>query len=212
MAKSVFVEQLDAIQQTASKRLKRLGFRKGGRSFNRLLDRGIVQVITFQMGEFPIGNYVIPGIRESLYGSFAVNLGVLLPCVYHADYRFPLPKTIRDGHCSIRDRLKNACGEEWFKLGSGDLGDFVDRQLETVGLLFLDTFKSYEAVLDFYTTHGKLPFQNEGRATLEAALICKELGDLKKAHELFAKAVETNHKAFRSYVSEVARRFGYEVG
>jgi tetratricopeptide (TPR) repeat protein len=212
MSKSAFVEQLDQIQQAATKLLKPLGFRKGGRAFNRLMERGIVQVVTFQMGQYPIGDYVIPGIRESSYGSYAVNLGVLLPCVYHAHYRFPLSKTISDASCSIRNRLKDHNGNDWFRFGSGETSAFVIQRLETTGLAFLNAFGTYEDVLGYYKVNGELPFQNHGRATLEAALIHQELGNTEAARELFEKAFETDHKGFKSHVSEVARRFGHAVG
>jgi hypothetical protein len=66
------------------------------------------------MGQYPIGeNYVIPGIRESFYGRFTVNLGVLLPCVYEVENQKSVPSFPQDYNCSIRERLEHlACGKD----------------------------------------------------------------------------------------------------
>ena len=69
---------LNAIEKPIAIFLKEQGFRKKGRTFNRETKKGIIQVINFQSGTFPIGNYEIPGFRESLYGKFTVNLGVAI--------------------------------------------------------------------------------------------------------------------------------------
>lgn len=52
-----------------------------GRTYNRTVGDSLMHVVNLQMSQFPIGDYVIPGIRESFYGRFTVNLGVLLPAV-----------------------------------------------------------------------------------------------------------------------------------
>ena len=213
MEKSEFVHQLDAIQDAANLVLRPLGFRKRGRSHNRITPQGLVQVVNFQMGEYPIGNYVIPGIRESSYGTFVVNLGVLLPCIYRL-YKFPMPKTVRDGHCSIRSRLHHENGNEWFSFTN----DTVATPANIVGLLrqegipFLFQFESYNDVISYFSTHGALPDQNRGRSCLEAAVVSRELGDIDASNRLFEQAHhDSNHKDFQSYVVEVAARFGFVV-
>ena len=81
MAKSKFAAALDEVQKPLTLLLKNLGFRRRGRTYNRAVGDTLVHVVNLQMGQFPIGDYVIPGIRESFYGRFTVNLGVLLPAV-----------------------------------------------------------------------------------------------------------------------------------
>jgi hypothetical protein len=78
MAATPYVKALDDIQKALTAFLKPLGFKKKGRSYNRHVSDGLVQVVNLQMGQFPIGDYVIPGLRESHYGRFTVNLGVAL--------------------------------------------------------------------------------------------------------------------------------------
>ena len=64
MRKSPFVAALDVVQRSLTSYLRPLGFRKKGRSFNRPVEDGLVHVATLQMGQYPIGEYVIPGIRR----------------------------------------------------------------------------------------------------------------------------------------------------
>lgn len=192
--------------------LRGVGFRKSGRSHNRKRAQGLIHVVTFQMGEYPIGDYVIPGIRESSYGTFAVNLGVLLPCIYRL-YPFPMPRTVRDPHCSIRSRVTNTNGNEWFSLEAEESpvpSEFVEL-LRSQALPFFHQFEAYEDVIAYYQQNKVLPFQNHGRASLEAAVIMHELGDAKNAGRLFDEAHDSDHKGFREYVSEIAKRFGYVV-
>src|SRR5574341_1083284 len=81
MKKSSYVLAIEEVQKPVTEFLRATGFKKSGRTYNRVVDDGLIHVINFQMGQYPIGNYVIPGIRESGYGKFVVNLGVYLPCV-----------------------------------------------------------------------------------------------------------------------------------
>jgi len=81
MAASPYVKALDDIQKALTGFLKPVGFKKKGRTYNRHVGDGLVQVVNLQMGQFPIGDYVIPGLRESHYGRFTVNLGVALQAV-----------------------------------------------------------------------------------------------------------------------------------
>ena len=116
---SEFVRNLNAIQAAVQKFLKPLGFRKKGRSYNRLTCGELVQVINFQMGQYPIGkSYVIPGFRENYYGKYTVNLGVLLPCVYQTERQQPPNDFVQEYNCTIRERLTClAFGkDEWFDL------------------------------------------------------------------------------------------------
>ena len=79
--------QLNEIEKSVYSFLKPQGFKKKGRTFNRQTEKGLYQVINFQSGQFPIGgNYVIPGIHESFYGTFTINLGVCIEEIYNLAY------------------------------------------------------------------------------------------------------------------------------
>ncbi|HEY5042065.1 MAG TPA: DUF4304 domain-containing protein [Verrucomicrobiae bacterium] len=211
MPKSQFAQNLDAIQATVQSFLKPLDFRKKARVHNRRTESGLVQVISFQMGQFPIGdNYVIPGFRENLYGKFAINLGVLLPCVYQVERQKPVPDFIQEYDCTIRQRLGTlAFGkDEWFEITDdiATLATNIVRLLDKYGLEFLEQFKSYENVLRYFQANGKLPFQSSNRASLEAALIAHHIGNETLSKTLFAKARDTDNKGFQNHVTEIEKR------
>src|SRR5688572_2664900 len=105
MPKSDLAKDLDKLQAQITAFLKPLRFRKKGRTHNRRTEGGLVQVVNFQMGAYPIGENVIPGLRESFYGKFAVNLGVLIPCIYETEWQKPVPDFTQEYDCTIRDRL-----------------------------------------------------------------------------------------------------------
>jgi hypothetical protein len=211
MPKSQFAQNLDAIQATVQSFLKPLDFRKKARVHNRRTESGLVQVISFQMGQFPIGdNYVIPGFRENLYGKFAINLGILLPCVYQVERQKTVPDFVQEYDCTVRQRLGTlAFGkDEWFEISDdiATLATNIVRLLDKYGLEFLEQFKSYENVLSYFQANGKLPFQSSNRASLEAALIAHHIGNETLSKTLFAKARDTDNKGFQNHVTEIEKR------
>ena len=80
--KSEAVQQLDRVQQELLRLVKPLAFRRKGRTFARIVEGDIQQVIALQAGPFEIGS-PLPAeaahLRPNLYGKFAVNLGVFVP-------------------------------------------------------------------------------------------------------------------------------------
>ena len=215
MAKSAFVLALDQIQQSCAVQLKQVGFRKRGRSHNRTCDDGLVHVVTFQMGQYPIGDYEVPGFRESFYGRFAVNLGVRVPCVPLLEFGLGEKSFYQEYDCQIRRRLGTDTdeGESWWRLDQP--ADPVAREvsvlLATQAAEFFSDFRSCATVLAYFQRHGEFPFSNSGRSAFEAALIQHHLGSMKDAERLFAVAMRWNHQGFREHVSEVRQRCGYSA-
>src|SRR4051812_44692039 len=108
MPKSEFVKNLDIVQAKVNAFLKPFGFRKKGRTHNRTTAGGLVHALEFQMGAYPIGEeYVLPGVRESYYGRFTMNLGVLLPCIFEIEEQRPVPPFVSEAYCTIRTRLSS---------------------------------------------------------------------------------------------------------
>lgn len=104
--KSKYVIELDDIQKSVYSFLKMEGFKKTGRSFNKETENGIFEVITFQMGQFPIGkNWEVSGLRPNLYGKFTINMGVYIDEIY--SFKFPQipPKVKKEHHYTFRTRL-----------------------------------------------------------------------------------------------------------
>jgi hypothetical protein len=213
--KSETVKHMDAVQAAVHSFLKPLGFRKKGRTHNRETGGKLVHVVNFQMGDFPIGEYVIPGLRESYYGKFTVNLGILLPCVPFLEWHRQFPDFVREYNCTIRSRLSTVAygNDNWFELSedTATLATTVVGLLDQFGLNFFEPLQSYEDALRYYKVHDDLSFQCTGRASLEAALVAKHLGREALAAKLFATAYATDHKAFRQYVATLATRIGVPI-
>jgi len=214
--KSQLAQDLITIQKAVDSFLKPLGFRKKGRPHNRHTAGGLTHAVSFQMGQYPIGDhYVIPGTRERYYGKFWVNLGVLLPCVYQIERKQPPPDFVQAYDCTIRQRLGElAYGEDRsFDLASNievvakDVIELLDR----FGLDFLEQFQTYQDVLSHYTELGCLPFQNANRASLEAAIVAFQIGNRELSISLFLKAHAANHKGFQQHVTEIAKQLGLNV-
>jgi hypothetical protein len=80
MAKSELAKMVDQIQNGLRPLFKKQGFRVNGRTFNRVTQDGLTQVVNIQMGPYePPGSTEISGLRDDLYGAFTVNLGVYVP-------------------------------------------------------------------------------------------------------------------------------------
>jgi hypothetical protein len=216
MAKSAYVAALDQIQLLMTGLLKPLGFRKSGRAYNRSVEDGLVHVVGFQMGEYPIGDYVIPGIRESFYGRFTVNLGVMLPAV--RDMEYPLSgRFVQEYHCEIRSRLGalGFAGEDvWWDLDYriAETGAEIVGAMRQKGVPFLDRFPDYRSVLAALEKDGELPSKNPGRSALVGALICHSLGRPVDARAWFAKATEyansLHNKGFVAHLAKLREKCG----
>ena len=89
--------------------LKTIGFRKSGNNYNRPVADGLVQVVSFQSGQY-----------VSMYhGYFTVNLGVYIPCVGMFEERVPRGRAVAEPYCDIRSRLSavSQLGEDrWWPL------------------------------------------------------------------------------------------------
>jgi hypothetical protein len=199
MSKSIFAAALDEVQKPLTVLLKNLGFRRKGRTYNRLVGDKLVHVVNLQMGQFPIGDHVIPGIRQSLYGRFTVNLGVLLPAVLRLERSREPPAFAQEYECEIRDRLGTLAfgADTWWDLDhrvqetARSTVDLMDR----FGLPFLDEFESYASILVHLEKTGTLPSSNEGRSALAGALICCHLGERERAAMFFDRAIAMAHGA-----------------
>ena len=84
---------VDEIESTVFQWAKQYDFKKYGRTFNRIVDKDIVQVINFQNG--------CP--EKEVYGVLWINLGIRVPeC---ADFPNEQKKYYKEYECNIRCRL-----------------------------------------------------------------------------------------------------------
>ncbi|MDD5141505.1 MAG: DUF4304 domain-containing protein [Verrucomicrobiales bacterium] len=214
MSKSEFVTGLDAVQSEVNSLLIPLGFRKKGRTHNRLTKGGLTHVVNFQREKYVEQRRIFPQFWKKTYGKFAINLGVLLPCVYQAECPSSSTEFFQEYDCTIRRRLSPiAFSDKWFEItdDTSDLAKTIVDLFQRCGLMFFDQFQTYEDVLSYYQKHNKLPFQNPDRASLEAALIAHHLGNAELARSLFGKAYAANHKGFQDHVAKLTKLVGYTL-
>ena len=105
-----FKKKLDEISKSIHPILKEKGFKKRGRTFNKDLENGLIQVVNFQMSKF-YNHYE----RE-----FTVNLGVFIKEIY--DLQYDKKTFIQEYDCRYRNRLGNIDNETdvWWNLNIKD--------------------------------------------------------------------------------------------
>jgi hypothetical protein len=202
---------LNEVQSELSQFFKNNLYKKYNRAYNKLQEDGLIHVISFQLGEYPIGNYIIPGLRESLYGKFAINLGVYIPYIDHFEkhYNINMKSGVKDYHCEIRKRLKENPNEQndyWINLSDDifKIKNHVQNLIENKGIPFLDQFQSINDIICYYDTHGEIPFNNSERSMFSVALIYYGMGNIKKFDEYSNNIItKCPHKGFVEHVKEV---------
>lgn len=216
MAKSAFAAALDDVQKPLTTLLKGIGFKRRGRTYNRAVQDGMIHVVNLQMGQFPIGDYVIPGLRESYYGRFTVNLGVFLPAVPEIESGRGSPAFVPEYHCEIRERLGFlAHGEDvWWDLDHrvAATATSVVELMDEKGVPFLDQYEDYSSVLSYLERSGHFPSSNKGRSALVGALICVARGERDRAATFFdratAEADRSKHRGFLGHVRDLRAQCG----
>jgi len=213
-AKSSLAVQMDAIQGELQPLLKARGFRKRGRTLNRLTEDGLTQVINYQMGPFePPGAGEIPGFRDNLYGLFTMNLGVYVPEVDELLSQAKPRSFIAEPYCCVRARLgaiaKEDPGDRWWAIA---LDPVLIRELycrlEHDGLPFLEHFASRDAILREWDGHDRHAFAGRPPRIVSAMIQFKR-GNSTQAKELLeAQARETHVAGHRGYVIGLAETLG----
>lgn len=215
--------ELNYIQRPVTNFLKGLGFTHKRRTYNRMVEDDIVQVISFQCGV------------RTMVGKFTVNLGVYLPCVANIMFDTTGKTFCEEYSCEIRARLGRVAmkgiPDKWWKINesrgvianilatfSGQfclrrpstpyrerVGSEVVDLLKQYGLPFLDQFKTYTAILEHFEAKGVLPEHTTGRSKLVAAIVAYHLGDKERSDLLFEQAkqdaISSNHRGFLEHVN-----------
>lgn len=213
--KTDFKTQLDIVEKEVFAKLKPLGFKKNGRTFNRQLEDGIIQVINFQSGQHPLGeNYVVPGLRENLYGKFVVNLGVCVESLFKFQYPTESKKYYKEYECQIRDRLGTLLtGQDyWWTISDNNkkITDEIIVGLETKGLEWFSGVDTKEKIISNY---GHLPYSSSLRAKLDIALMVW-FDDKKKGSQLFREYynnIPSSKAGHKDYVKDLANELKIEL-
>ena len=212
-SKSKVVSGIDLVQLQILPLMKAAGFAKRGRSFNRPAEDGIIHVLNFQSGQYPLGkNYVVPGLRESLYGDFTINLGVHLPQVFELETPDVPPVFLQEYDCQIRIRLGQLLtdGVDVWWSATDSVEETAARfpgLVEKFALPFLERFRTQEDVINEWRNAGELPFCNPGRSSLIAAVLLHADGDLAEATMALQNAIALNQNpGFHDYVRTIAKK------
>jgi len=182
---------MDAVQKEMAPRMRELGFRGKGRTYNRRDADGIIQIINIQLGAYPLGGNEIPGLRYNLHGKYTVNLGTFLPCVEAADELARPRKGIRrSGHLETRLGNVTSGQDEWRPVEPG-IAPRLIAWIEEGALPHFERLSSYENVVaQYFRESGSLcpgvpPWFKEHYI---AGLVAAECGQYEHAHACFAKA------------------------
>jgi hypothetical protein len=214
MAETAYARTMKEVVRELHPLLKEHGFRKQRHTFNRESEPGLVQVVNFQMGPFdPPGTVEIPGLRENLYGKFAVNLGIFVEELHGYFSEVPRPKFVAEYYCEIRRRLGEMLpgeGEYWWSLDASRaaVASDVRRALEDHGLPFLDSLTSRELIIRaWYRTGDGIGFPPRG--ALAIALLHWERDEKDVAEQLVHRYLGSDlSPGHRDYVNGLVARLG----
>jgi hypothetical protein len=209
MAKSKFAIKLDAIQKDVYDYLKPVGFRQRGRTFNRRFDNGLVHVINFQMGRYPVNFVEIPRYKPDVYGMFTVNLGVFIPEIDAVVMNRERPGFILEYDCEIKDRLGPLIPpgrDVWWDLIADEetLSAEILTLLKQYGLPYLDRFSSREAIIREWQEY-RMDIGFPPRAALSIAVILAAQGKQSQAEEVL-KQCDLSYAPYAQFVRDVCRR------
>jgi hypothetical protein len=217
MAQSEYTKTLNKLQSIVHKELKAQGFVKKGRTHNKVVEEGLVHVVNFQSGEYPIGDkYIIPGIRESLYGQFAVNLGVFVSDIYEVTDK-PLDNTfIPEYICQIRVRLAELTKgkDHWWTVGENymDVANEIINGLNKQAADWFFHFSSRQKTIESLQDES-IPNLSVRIGKLNAALI--QLKSDRQAGERLLREhyhLRSDHKPHQQYVRDLAKKIGIQIG
>jgi len=214
--KSNYTKTLDKLQNIVHKELKAFDFIKKGRTHNKVVDEGIVHVINFQSGEYPVGdNYIIPGIRESYYGKFTINLGVFINDIYEVTQGESAKDFVPEYICQIRTRLPELTNnnDDWWTVGDNyvQVEDEIIYGLTTDAYKWFSNFTDREKIIK-NLQNKRIKNLHVRIGKLNAALIQIKL-EREKGIILLKEhyKLSDDHKPHQEYVFELAKKLGVEI-
>lgn len=214
MARSTHALAVDEMQRALRPTMVARGYRSRGRTFNRLTEDGLTQVVSIQMGPSdPPGTTYVEGLTRNLHGLFAVNLGVHVPEVARHHGGGGPASWVQEHHCCIRTRLCDSLeadrGIWWRATAEAAVVADVKACLEGPGLPFLDRFSTRAKILTEWRDQTANVGGGSSPPRIVMAIILAARGDLSEARELLRmQAGETRNPRHPQYVRELAVRLG----
>jgi len=156
-------EVVDEIEDTVYQWAKRYGFKKFGRTFNRIVDGDITQVINFQNG--------CP--EKGVHGVLWINLGIRVPeC---ADFPYEQKKYYKEYECNIRCSLDEYIDKKENPYNLRDdpqrIAEDIIQKLEGVILPVFDILSSRENIIKELRNHPEFNSFGNHRVDRDIALI-----------------------------------------
>ena len=213
MPKSELASVMDEIQARIRPVLKDKGYRVRGRTFNRSTSDGLVQVVSFQMGNFdPPGTTYIPGLRDNLYGRFTVNLGVYVPEVAKYLHVDKDRSFVKEYFCCVRARLgplEPGQKDLWWSVLADDRVVLdVRERLVRDAFPFLERFGSRDGILHEWKSRTENLFAGDPPRIVRAIILATR-GQADEARALLdAQAQETRNPGHPEYVRGLAKKLG----
>lgn len=206
---------LDEIQKIVYADIKPKGFLKKGRTHNRKIDDGIIQVVNFQMDKYPIGlNYIIPGLRKSFWGKFTVNLGVYVDELFSVFHNQDKKAFAQEYDCEIRTRLSHLtiCKDEWYPLDKNylDIAEKIIDGLSGEAQSWFERFSTREKIVSDLRNKKQIEFSP--REKLSAAVI--QLGiDRQDGEKIFNEYLFSidEKKPHKKWVTDIAEKLKIDI-
>ena len=207
-------EAMKAIVAANAAALKEAGFRKRRHCFNRPTADGLVHVVFFwQAPKEPPAWTEVPGLRERLYGSYRIDIGVWAPEMTRMGT--PRSSWINDYDCQLRmapyEMLTgDDAGDLWWPLNEPDAATKAGDYLREHALPWLDRFTDKPALLDRFETEGLRSLGMNDSGALEIAELYQTTGHPGDARRILEEYVSRpiGHAGHADYLREYLPSIG----
>ena len=194
---------LDSIQNEIFQFLKPLGFQKKGRTFNRQTEDGIYQVINIQSGQ----------VYSTLYGSFTINLGIMVKEIYELESYNKPKEFYQDYDCQIRERLSNLTNKNdfWWLISDNaeNTAKKINQGLNSKGIEWLNALETRKKIVNNWVAMAD---SNSPRAKLDIAIIYLGLereNGIKLINDYYKNI--KNKSTHKDYVKELAEKLNIKL-
>lgn len=210
-------ERIDYIENEVYAELKKLGFRKHGRTLHRYVSGDISQVINFQCGQ---------AYRQETHLMW-VNIGIRVPeCFENTFTPEPLKKYYHEYECNLRTRLGAISLRHAYRTTTYDLRRNVEniaaqirKEILQEVMPVFEVLSSRDSILAHRRDYPRFDSLNRRGILLEECMIYGRRGELERAKEAFAGYYQKiaadyrlpGHEQYKfhlEYLDELAQKLG----